>query len=175
MRITTIFKNFLIIVLITGLSSCASLRIEEVESSLISNPVSSNCQKSLSHSVVTINNAKRGIVRVEDFIIPDFFIFIQDAHNSYRFAYDLEKTPLMGYNKQKRIAILQTNNEISDSELSRGWYLGSSRKSGTPPCWIFVQWNGGSAFIDIERIEKIVEASPFNSIFPLEIKNRNLY
>ncbi|HRX14922.1 MAG TPA: hypothetical protein P5123_01260 [Spirochaetota bacterium] len=131
--------------------------------------------KTFNYEIVMVNDKKQGVISIDGQQFPQIFIFVQDKDHAYLFAYDLKKSSVLGYNKTDKIKIKNSDTKITDEELSRGWYLGSNFKVGTPLCWIFVQWNGGSAFISSEGINEIISDEPFNSIFPLSIRNKNLY
>ncbi|SHE35691.1 hypothetical protein SAMN02745206_00185 [Desulfacinum infernum DSM 9756] len=51
--------------------------------------------------------------------------------------------------------------DIAPSELTRGYYVGDERLSGTPSSWIFVEWSGKgakrSAFVDPLMIERLIQ------------------
>ncbi|MBN2436873.1 MAG: hypothetical protein JXK07_16550 [Spirochaetes bacterium] len=131
--------------------------------------------KTFDYEIIMVNDKKQGVISIDGKQFPQIFIFVQDKDYAYLFAYDLKKSSVLGYNKTDKIKIKNSDTEITDEELSRGWYLGSNCKAGTPLCWIFAQWNGGSAFINSEGINEVISDEPFNSIFPLSIKNKNLY
>ena len=133
-----------------------------------------NC-KTFDYEIVTNKNGQQGVLSINGLVFSQIFIFVQDNKSAYFFAYDLKKSSVFGYNRVKKKIIKISDQNITKEELSRGWYLGSNRKEGTPVCWIFAQWNGGSAFINPVDINEIISKEPFNAIFPLNIKNRNLY
>ncbi len=134
------------------------------------------CKNLLRHTTKISNKGTRseridGYVYVNEYTIPDLFIFIQQKDNAYTFASNTKRFGKTGYHRIDVKTITGSDAEIGQEEIDRGWYLGSEKKKNTSSCWIYVQWNGGSAFIDSDKIQSIVENPPFNAIYPLSRLN----
>lgn len=98
--------------------------------------------------------------------IPCFFIHIEDIAHAYS-CYDFEKDRhLPFYRKVPGRKNKQSQQRLSEQDLSRGWYLGSQRKvDALPGKWIYAEWEGGAAFFKEDRFLDIIINEPFTAIF----------
>lgn len=112
-----------------------------------------------------------GFLYVGNYAVPDIFTFIQQKNRAYTFLVNTKKSMRTGYFPTEPVNMKPNEKDITAEELGRGWYLGPGKKQNTPECWIYVQWNGGTAFINPQQISSILESPPFNAIYPMQREN----
>lgn len=109
----------------------------------------------------TRSEAKHGHLIINGSEIPDVFTLVFTGERAYKFY---QRTHLWGRDgyfpaKSAKIPeIKQSEAEISSESLKKGWYTGKEKLKGTPPCWVYVEWEGGNAFVSPDSIEKMAGA-----------------
>lgn len=151
------------------------------------NPVSQNEEKTdiekctllLNHVVKIQNKGTRserqdGYLQIKEYTLPDLFVFVQQDGKAFSFSVNTKRFGRTGYHITNTIELQVSNKFITEEEKERGWYIGSALKVNTPRCWLFVQWNGGSAYIDPQKAETTLDNPPFNAIYPISRLNTRL-
>ena len=103
----------------------------------------------------TRSEAQHGYLYLKGRAIPDVyrlvicngsvFRFFQRRHMWGRDGYFPVKTGEYG-------EIVKGSTDAGTDVIQRGYYRGNVRHRNTPESWIFVRWDGGSAFVSPERI-----------------------
>jgi hypothetical protein len=138
-----------------------------------------DCLRKVTHKIKYENQGTRseredGYLYVDNYIIPDLFTFIQFQNDAYSFAINTKRFGKTGYHLSEVKNFEVDSTDLTINEKENGWYLGRKLKPGVSSCWTYVEWNGGAAFINTEKIEKIISNPPFNAIYPLSRLNIRL-
>lgn len=111
---------------------------------------------SIEHSITysnkgTRSEAKHGHLFIHGKEIPDIFTLVFYREQVFKFH---QRTQLWGNDgyfaiegAQGKIILKESSAEIGRDSLSRGWYNGKEKLSGTPANWLYVEWDEGTAFL----------------------------
>lgn len=119
------------------------------------------------------SETKNGFIYFGKYKMPDKFTFVQSRESSFCFSYNTKRLYDVGYFSCDKVVIRKNETVIDENEVLKGWYLGSTEKKGTPKCWIYIRWNGGSAFVNPDKAEDIFSMPPFSLIYDLNRFNHN--
>ncbi|MBN2080447.1 MAG: hypothetical protein JW838_15860 [Spirochaetes bacterium] len=102
--------------------------------------------------------------------VPDAFSLM--AHKDRTYIFMTRKYPWGddGYMEtDRKVAISDVDKKTTPEEQKRGWYCnGRNRLQGTPGTWIYVEWSGGAAFVDPEKLGELVQAERIKYIDRLD-------
>ena len=125
----------------------------------------------ISHDVSYRNKGSRsesrsGYLTIEGISLPDCFSLVIVDGKSYVFLQRKQRWGRDGYfpeEDQKKYAE-HSNEEISDSDLKRGWFNADGIMKNIPNGWIFVEWESGSAVVMPSKISEMINEKKLKTL-----------
>ncbi|MBN1468235.1 MAG: hypothetical protein JXM74_02995 [Fusobacteriaceae bacterium] len=150
-------KVVILVSFLTFIISCTSLQTAN-NKGLITHEIEYTAKGSKSEGQI-------GKLKVNGIYIPTLFAYVSDSKTSYEFVSNNNTWGKHQYFPlDEKLYISKTNEVITSKDIENGFYLGIAQKKNTPNNWIKVQWSGGEAFIDTNKINTVLKKEPFKSL-----------
>lgn len=106
----------------------------------------------------TRSEARHGHLKIDGQEVPWAFSQIAVGGAAYRLRFRTEMWGDDGYHRDPS-AVLPPESplEMSEEAAAQGYYCGSQRLRATPANWLYVRWDGRSAFVAADRIGRLIE------------------
>lgn len=113
----------------------------------------------------TKSEARHGYLYYKGNQIPDCFTSITIPSKTYYF---FSRDMLWGddgyFESSEPLILIKSNLSISDAVKTKGYYLGLEKLEGTPAYWVFVQWDGGKAYVDPMRFDVLIKEQKLKTL-----------
>ncbi|MDA3899482.1 MAG: hypothetical protein PF637_03070 [Spirochaetes bacterium] len=110
----------------------------------------------------TRSERRIGVLTYKTVEIPYIFTFIQHNNQAFSLKKSNHRWGSLGYQPiiKKEIKKGEQKAQIN----ATGYCLTETRDVGIPDDWAYVEWNGGKAFINLERLSSVLKEPPFKDL-----------
>jgi hypothetical protein len=107
----------------------------------------------------TRSEAQHGHLFINEIRVPDYYSRVLADGKSFIFLQRQHRWGDDGYFQEEEAKNPgRSETPVSNEQKEQGWYTGTLRLAKTPCSWLYLEWEGGSAFAAPEALSRLAEA-----------------